>query len=1257
MTDLLSSNGYQDRAALAGKGLPKNSPKGVTEADVLITDALTSRPARQPDLAAENQAFRTLAQQLMGEPQSMLKSLVRMALDLCQADTAGVSLLETAANGESRFRWVAIAGELEVLEQTTTPGNFSPCGTTLHCNQAQLYAYPERYFTYLYHPQFPIVEGLLIPLCVNHQRLGTLWILSHDVGRRFDGEDQRLMTSLAGFTTYALQSILHLRQTAQNALQQEQKTRVALQHSQAQFERLVANVPGMVYRYLPWTDRPHQFSLVSCGSRELLELEPVTILEDADSLVALIHPEDLPSFQTSVGHAAQNFLSWRWEGRIITPSGQLKWIQGNSYAVRTAAGEIVWEGLLTDITEQKGTEAALRHFEEFNRQILDSSDDCIKVLDLSGRVLYMNPGGQSLLGIKDITPFLNRDWSDFWQGADRQAAVNAINAAKAGKVCSFQGNCPTLTGEPRWWDCKVSPIKGADGQIERLLCISRDITEQQIVQRERQRTEAALRQSEHRYRTLFEMMDEGFCVIEVLFDAGGRPEDYCFLETNPAFEKHSGLSEVMGKRMRELFPNHEAQWFETYGKVALTGEPARFINQAKELDGRWFDVYAFRLGGCDSRKVAVLFTDITKQKQAEDALRQSEKRLQKVIAIETVGVIFLTSEGEITYANDAFARMSGYSREDFANGLVQWHQMTPPEGLPQSLQAIQEFKSIGYTTPYEREYICKDGSRRWGLFAASRLNAAEIVEFIIDISDSKRAEEALRLSEERMRLATSAARIYSWEFDVNSHKARYSANAKEVLGFAQPEDIAENIGLIHEDDRHRILEKFQQAIAAETKFDEEFRLVNPSSGEIVWHSSQGVFIGSPGSKNRRFVGISQNITERKQAEAEREQLLAREQASREQAEAANRIKDEFLAVLSHELRSPLNPILGWSSLLQTRKLDEAKIAQALATIQRNARLQSDLIEDLLDVSRILRGKLSLNVGPVDLATMIQSAIETVRLAAEAKAIQVQALLAPKVGQVAGDSTRLQQVIWNLLSNAVKFTPEGGQVNIQLKPVGSHAQIIVSDTGQGIHPDFLPHVFDYFRQADAATTRNFGGLGLGLAIVHHLVELHGGTVVAESPGVGQGATFTIQLPLMPTQPTANQDSQLLAMSLDLSDIKILVVDDDTDTRELTAFLLEQYGARVTAVSSAQEALVALTRSKPHVLLSDIGMPNVDGYVLIQQVRTLPSEQGGQIPAIALTAYAGEINQQQALAAGFQKHISKPIEPRALVQAISSLVPSV
>ncbi|MFN6471022.1 MAG: response regulator [Nostoc sp. SerVER01] len=443
-------------------------------------------------------------------------------------------------------------------------------------------------------------------------------------------------------------------------------------------------------------------------------------------------------------------------------------------------------------------------------------------------------------------------------------------------------------------------------------------------------------------------------------------------------------------------------------------------------------------------------------------------------------------------------------------------------------------------------------------------------------------------------------------------------------------------------------------------------------------NQQGILTGA--------VFILSEITERKQAQAllqeqndRLNQLMISLQQQTEQAQQANRIKDEFLAVLSHELRSPLNPILGWAKILQTSQPDTAKSQYALETIERNAKLQAQLIEDLLDVSRILQGKLSLNTVPVALTFTIKAALETVRLAAEAKSIQIQTIFEPNVGQVLGDSARLQQVVWNLLANAIKFTPQGGRVKVQLykiageaggaggvkeeitqipnpqSPLPSYAQVTVSDTGKGISSDFLPYVFDYFRQADGTTTRRFGGLGLGLAIVRHLVELHGGTVEAASPGEGQGSTFTVKLPLIPAA-KLNQDDIASDNGSDfnLNGLQALLVDDDRDSRELIAFLLEQHGARVTQANSASEALSSLGQAKFDLLISDIGMPDIDGYTLIRQIRKQSPDRGGEIPAIALTAYAGEGDRQQALAAGFQQHISKPIEPEVLMQAILNIL---
>ncbi|ALF55216.1 chemotaxis protein CheY [Nostoc piscinale CENA21] len=402
--------------------------------------------------------------------------------------------------------------------------------------------------------------------------------------------------------------------------------------------------------------------------------------------------------------------------------------------------------------------------------------------------------------------------------------------------------------------------------------------------------------------------------------------------------------------------------------------------------------------------------------------------------------------------------------------------------------------------------------------------------------------------------------------------------------------------------------------------------------------------------------LAEELARRASLAIDNAQLYRIAQRDHAKAEAANRIKDEFLAVLSHELRSPLNPILGWTRLLRSQRLDPKKADQALETIERNAKLQAQLIEDLLDVSRILQGKMSLNVAPVNLAATIEAALETVRLAAEAKNIQIQTTLNSLSGTVSGDPNRLQQVIWNLISNAVKFTPSGGQIEVQLEQVGMYAQIKVQDNGIGITPEFLPFVFEYFRQQDGATTRQFGGLGLGLAIVRHLTELHGGTVQADSPGQNLGAIFTVRLPLNVVDQALSSIRSNLEDAVDLTGMQILVVDDDADMRDLAEFILTEVGAQVTTADSALQALTYFNQSMPDLLISDIGMPEMDGYSLIRHIRQCPPEQGGTIPAIALSAYAGEINQQQALQAGFQQHVAKPIEPEELVRTIAILMGS-
>jgi signal transduction histidine kinase/CheY-like chemotaxis protein len=420
--------------------------------------------------------------------------------------------------------------------------------------------------------------------------------------------------------------------------------------------------------------------------------------------------------------------------------------------------------------------------------------------------------------------------------------------------------------------------------------------------------------------------------------------------------------------------------------------------------------------------------------------------------------------------------------------------------------------------------------------------------------------------------------------------------------------------------------------------------------------------------------LEAEIAERKETEErlrvsleEREQLLVREHIARAEAETANRMKDEFLATISHELRTPLNAIIGWAHLLRHDMLDAATMARGIETIERNAKSQAQLIEDILDVSSVITGKLRLNIGAVDAASVINAAIDAVQLAADSKGIQLEVTLDPSARHVSGDASRLQQIVWNLLSNAIKFTPSGGRVRVQLERAGNtDVQLKVSDTGQGIRPEFLPFVFDRFRQADATSTRRHGGLGLGLAIVRHLVELHGGTVQAESPGEGRGATFTITLPLAPSRERAKghrRSAAVLEYKEDtsahlkplptLDGVQVLLVDDDPDTLQVLTTMLTEYRASVQTAASAAEALEVLQWYKPDILVSDLAMPDEDGYSLISKVRELGAEGGRQIPSVALTAYVRIEDRARALSAGFNMFVAKPVVPDELITAIANL----
>jgi PAS domain S-box-containing protein len=493
----------------------------------------------------------------------------------------------------------------------------------------------------------------------------------------------------------------------------------------------------------------------------------------------------------------------------------------------------------------------------------------------------------------------------------------------------------------------------------------------------------------------------------------------------------------------------------------------------------------------------------------------------------------------------------------------------------------------------------------------------------------------------------------------------WNRGAEERYGWSRAEAMGKNSRALLQTQFPNLVQEIEAEFLREGRWEGELVQTRRDGSQLVVASRWALQRDEHG-KPLAILEINSDITERKRAEEERTQLLAREKAARAEAEAANRLKDEFLATLSHELRTPLSSILKEIRLLRTSNCEKTRLAQALESIEQSAKLQAQLIEDLLGVSHIITGKLRLDICQVEIVPVIEAAVNALRPAAEAKGIEIERLFDPFAVPASVDPNRLQQVVWNLLSNAIKFTPPGGRVQIRLEHVESEVRIAVSDTGKGIRADFLPYVFDRFCQSESSGKRAQSGLGLGLAIVRHLVELHGGTVHVESPGEGMGTCFTVRLPLVrvpyPEAPPARvperrQQPAGIVIPFDrvlaLKGLRVLVVDDEADSRELLTSTLGQRGAGVTAVASAGEALDALVRVRPDVLVSAIEMPEEDGYTLMRKVRALKPEQGREIPAVALSAYVRAEDRVRSLAAGFQAHVRKPVEPAELVAVVTSL----
>ncbi|MBD2463609.1 PAS domain-containing protein [Oscillatoria sp. FACHB-1407] len=693
------------------------------------------------------------------------------------------------------------------------------------------------------------------------------------------------------------------------------------------------------------------------------------------------------------------------------------------------------------------------------------------------------------------------------------------------------------------------------------------------------------------------------------------------------------------------------------------------------------------------------FIDISSLKQVENALiesgerlRESQERLELALDAARIGSWDWNLATHEVVWTPYHEIILGYEPGNPKRTYKEWRDRIHPDDLPGTEASLQQAMEDKQDYACDYRVVWADGSIHWissyGRFHYdSNEQPTRMLGMLFDITDRKQTEAALQESELKFRTLADTMPQLFWVVRSDTYHEYCNQRWCEYTGLSLEQAQREGVEpIIHPDDLAYTLQSFDEAATDRRMFRIEHRIRRASDGEYRWHLSQALPLYDQQGQMVKWFGSSTDIHDQKLLIEERAKALERERAARTALERASRMKDEFLAVVSHELRSPLNAILGWSRLLRTRNFDPQKTEQALASIERNAQAQTQLIEDLLDISRIIRGKIRLDLRPTHLIPCIQAAIDTIRPAATAKSIALSFHSSPDTDLVSGDPERLQQIVWNLLSNAVKFTPAGGKVDIQLELVGNgewgmgngikavhsplptshspiYAQIQVIDSGKGISPDFLPYVFERFRQEDSTTTRTQGGLGLGLAIVRNLVELHGGTIHVDSCGEGQGTTFTVHLPLLtaalPNQPVSYQGlhrQTIVDTVLDLSNVNVLIVDDERDTREFLQAALEQYGARVISAASASAAWQLLQTHKPDILLSDVGMPDEDGFTFIRRIRSLPPGQGGRIPAAALTAYAREGDRLEALSAGFQMHIPKPIEPIQLLMVIMRLLES-
>jgi PAS domain S-box-containing protein len=894
--------------------------------------------------------------------------------------------------------------------------------------------------------------------------------------------------------------------------------------------------------------------------------------------------------------------------------------------------------------------------------VFDHAGLGLVIADDAGRILRVNAAFARLVG-REPSELIGRDSAHFTHPDDRPLSIDSIEHVESGQqpTHSFEKRYVRPDGEIVW--ARISLASAYDDESGRyLIGTAEDITEQK-------RTREELADARRRVDSALIAAEVGTYEWEVTSDRlwGDANFDRIFGTT-----RNEDGTAPLARFVEAIHPDDRERVMRDVMRTVETGADYdieyRVINAGVE---RWVSARG-RLAPADERGVVRfhgMVLDISARKRVEHELQRRSAIYDAFLSSTDDLAYLIDRDGRFIFANRALLKLWGMTMDEvhgktlYELGYPKWHA---DMNMREFAQVFETRRTIQGEVPY----LSPTGVHGVYEYVFSPvLDARGDVELIAgtsrDVADRRQAAEAQKRLADQLRLALEAAHMGWWQLDPATRRMFLDARTSAIFGIAPGDhDYAAILDRLAGDDARRIDAAIAAAIdpATSAPYEVEYR-VQTSDGTIRWVVSKGLPIFEGEGDTRRvvnFVGTALDVTDAKKAEQAVQTLLESERAARTVAEHASRMKDEFLATLSHELRTPLAAVLGWAQILAMNSpMDEAELREGISVIARNARAQAQIIDDLLEMSRIVSGKIRLDVRPLDLRDVVRAAMATIQNAADARRVRMTFSDDDSDLIINGDVNRLQQVFWNLLSNAVKFTPPRGAVDVRAFRVGGHLEVSVTDTGEGIRAEFLPFVFDRFRQADATTTRRHGGLGLGLAIVKQLVELHGGSVRVASAGPGLGSSFTVSLPIGALLHTTDADTHRIAAPAELRGIddscdhvaglRVLLVDDDRDARAAVSRLLRECTAIVTEVSSVAEAIEALDREAFDMLISDIGMPGEDGYSLIRRVRSA----GNGVPAIALTAYARPDDHRRALQAGFHAHLSKPADAAELIAAIARL----